>query len=67
MENEPKIFTAWLRKVIKDDKQITAKELAKRIGCDPTTISSYIRNRTKPNFETRAQILDATDTPMRKC
>jgi len=60
MDNEPKIFAAWLRKFIKDDKKITAKALAKKINCDPTTISSYIRGRTQPGYDARKAILDVT-------
>ena len=63
MENELEIFVAWLIKFIKNDKRITGKELALRIGCDPTTISSYIRRRTKPDFDTRIAILNAVGVP----
>ncbi len=66
MENEPKIFAAWLKKFIKDDKKITAKALAKKINCDPTTISSYIRGRTQPGYEVRKAILDITSVPHEK-
>lgn len=60
MDNEPKIFAAWLKKFIKDDKKITAKALAKKINCDPTTISSYIRGRTQPGYNVRKAILEVT-------
>lgn len=60
MDNEPKIFAAWLKKFIKDDKKITAKALAKEINCDPTTISSYIRGRTQPGYDVRVAILEVT-------
>lgn len=61
MDNEPKIFAAWLKKFIKDDKKITARALAKKISCDPTTISSYIRGRTQAGYDVRTTILDITN------
>jgi len=64
--NETKIFVAWLIKYIKKDKRITGKELARRVGCDPTTISSYKRRRTKPDYEMRCKILKAVDMPYEK-
>lgn len=63
MEDETKIFVGWLVRLIKKDKKIKAKVLAHRIGCDASTISSYVRGRTKPDFETRHTILAATQTP----
>lgn len=60
MEDERKIFVAWLKKFIKIDKIKTGKYLAEKVGCDPTTISSYIRNRTKPDLAMRTAILDAS-------
>jgi len=62
MENETKIFVAWLIKLIKKDKKIKGKALASLVGCDASTISGYIRGRTKPNFEIRQAILEATGT-----
>lgn len=59
MENETKIFVAWLIKYVKKDKRITGRKLAQKIECDPTTISSYVRRRTKPDYETRSRILNA--------
>lgn len=61
MENELEIFVAWLIKYIKDDKRITGKKLAGLVSCDPTTISSYIRRRTKPDFDMRVNILKVLD------
>jgi len=60
MENEIKVFVAWLKKYVKDDKQMTAKAIALEIGVDPTTISGYIRKRTKPSFKIREKITKAT-------
>lgn len=66
MEDEIQIFVAWLKKYIKVDKKITGKALAGKIFCDPTTISSYIRKRTAPDFETRAKILEEVDVSYEK-
>jgi len=63
MENETKIFVCWLIKLIKKDKKIKAKELARLVGCDASTISGYIRGRTKPDDDIRQAILKATETP----
>lgn len=60
MENKQKIFTAWLKRYIKIDKKTTGKRLAALIDVDPSTISSYIRYRTKPNSEIMESILKAT-------
>ncbi len=57
MEDEQKIFSAWLKKYIKKDKKMTAKELAGKLKCDPSTISSYIRNRTHPIEDIKDNIL----------
>ncbi len=59
MEDEPKIFVAWLTRYIKIDKAIKQTDLASRIGKDQSTISSYITGRTAPDFETRKLIVDA--------
>lgn len=41
------LFTRWLKKAIKVDNRITGKELAKRVGVHPSTISGYITNKSK--------------------
>lgn len=64
MPDQTEIFRYWLRKVIKKDKRITGKKLAKLVPCDPSTISSYVRFRTRPDYDTQVtvkRILGATD------
>jgi transcriptional regulator with XRE-family HTH domain len=61
IKNDQKIFCAWLKLHIKVGKAITGKELASLIGVDPTTISSYIRYRTKPNPDIMEKILKVTN------
>lgn len=64
MDDQTEIFRHWLRKIIKKDKRITGKQLAALVGCDPSTISSYIRMRTRPDYgiqETIQNKLGVTD------
>jgi transcriptional regulator with XRE-family HTH domain len=64
MADQTEIFRHWLHKVIKKDKRITGKKLAELAKCDPSTISSYIRFRTRPDYATQEIIkalLGATD------
>ncbi|MCP4021013.1 MAG: helix-turn-helix transcriptional regulator [Desulfobacteraceae bacterium] len=59
MENETKIFVAWLKKLVKLDKVVTARWVAGKVGVTPATISSYVTDRTKPNFKIRQAIIEA--------
>jgi len=60
MEDETKIFVAWLKRYTKIDKAIKQTVLAEKIGTDQSTISSYITGRTSPNYKTRKLIIVAT-------
>jgi len=62
MEDESKLFVAWLIKLIKINKKITGKKLAEKVGVSQPTITGYMSGRTKPNFEIRKKILKATNT-----
>jgi len=74
MENEMEIFRAWLKKIVKTDKTIKGKVLAKSLGIPATRISYYhsgrIDNgtRTYPAipFEIREKILEITNTPYKE-
>ena len=71
MEDEIKIFRAWLRKIVKEDKTIKGNVLAKRIEIPATRISYYhsgrvdngVRTYPMIPFEIREKILDITNTP----
>ncbi|RLB86483.1 MAG: hypothetical protein DRH26_17195 [Deltaproteobacteria bacterium] len=71
MEDELKVFRAWLYKYVKKDKKITGKKLASLIGVSGPTLTSYHSGRTDegvtsfPNisFKKRKLILEATNTP----
>jgi transcriptional regulator with XRE-family HTH domain len=56
MDDNTEIFRHWLHKVIKKDKRITGKQLAALVKCDPSTISSYIRFRTRPDHSMQEAI-----------
>jgi len=68
MENDVEIFRAWLRKYVKVDKKIKAKDLADKIGIPSPRISQYHSGRvdngvrTFPNisYDLRIKILEAT-------
>ena len=57
MEDDKKKFVNWLKKIIKIDGVITGKQLAKKVGIDPSTISGYLTGRTKgPELSLRLEI-----------
>ncbi len=59
IKSEREIFVEWLRKAIKIDRLITGKELATRIGVDPSTISGYLTGkRNGPGAELRLKICE---------
>jgi len=66
MEDEVKIFVAWLDKFVRKDKKMYGNKLAKLVGVSPPTITGYCDGRTEPSFKIRKLILEATDTPYEK-
>jgi transcriptional regulator with XRE-family HTH domain len=68
MENEEKIFRAWLKRHVKIDKKITGKKLSELTGIKGPSITSYHSGRVIDgeriwptiSFEKRVAILQAT-------
>jgi hypothetical protein len=68
MENDEKIFRAWLKKHVKIDRKITGKKLSERTGIKGPSITSYHSGRIIDGervwpsipFDKRVSILKAT-------
>ena len=45
MENETEIFRAWLKKYVKNDKQLTGLEIAQATGVKPPTVTAWHSGR----------------------
>ena len=71
MEDEGKIFRAWLKKYLRDDGGMTGRALAEKIGISAQRFSQYHSGRVDNGLRTypkipdkiRQAILDATNTP----
>lgn len=66
MENDSKIFVAWLDKYVRKDKMMYGKKLAELIGVSPPTITGYCDGRTEPSFEKKQLIIEKTGVPYKK-
>ena len=57
MEDEQKIFRAWLYKIVKKDKTITGRKLAKKIGVKEPTLTAYHSGRKDETGEKKFPVI----------
>lgn len=62
MEDTIELFIYWLTHITKIEKRYSQKEIAAFLGADPSTVSSYTRRRTKPDFQAMQIVLRETGT-----